>query len=201
MVVSLVWRSLLLPLSLSLSLSLSPFPASYFVAFLHILTNLQQAKRGINNAAVWRHWHALRSRVRLFLCLCVHRTNEKSSLFAKITRKRLTCLESQVEVSLSSTPNITILPFLDAFPSFFFCFPSFLSYPWAHVFFLHSYVGTPPQRVSVIIDTGSHHTAFPCAGCSNCGKHTDPYYEPTKSSTNKVSLGRLPVVCVLRPFG
>ena len=24
------------------------------------------------------------------------------------------------------------------------------------------YVGTPPQRVSVIVDTGSHHTAFPC---------------------------------------
>ena len=30
------------------------------------------------------------------------------------------------------------------------------------------YVGTPPQRQSVIIDTGSHYTAFPCAGCSNC---------------------------------
>ena len=24
------------------------------------------------------------------------------------------------------------------------------------------FVGTPPQRVSVIVDTGSHHTAFPC---------------------------------------
>ena len=32
------------------------------------------------------------------------------------------------------------------------------------------YVGTPPQRVSVIVDTGSHHTAFPCVGCK-CGKH------------------------------
>lgn len=27
------------------------------------------------------------------------------------------------------------------------------------------YVGTPPQRVSVIVDTGSHWTAFPCDGC------------------------------------
>jgi hypothetical protein len=27
------------------------------------------------------------------------------------------------------------------------------------------YVGTPPQRVSVILDTGSHWTAFPCTGC------------------------------------
>jgi hypothetical protein len=30
------------------------------------------------------------------------------------------------------------------------------------------WVGSPPQRVSVIMDTGSHHTAFPCVGC-NCG--------------------------------
>jgi hypothetical protein len=32
------------------------------------------------------------------------------------------------------------------------------------------YVGTPPQRKSVIVDTGSHYTAFPCAGCNNCGE-------------------------------
>ena len=30
--------------------------------------------------------------------------------------------------------------------------------------YAHVYVGTPAQRVSVIVDTGSHHTAFPCAG-------------------------------------
>lgn len=31
--------------------------------------------------------------------------------------------------------------------------------------FAYLYVGTPAQRVSVIIDTGSHWTAFPCTGC------------------------------------
>ena len=51
--------------------------------------------------------------------------------------------------------------------------------------YAHIYVGTPPQRVSVIVDTGSHHTAFPCDGCRNCGKHTDPYYKPKASSTNR----------------
>ena len=45
------------------------------------------------------------------------------------------------------------------------------------------YVGSPPQRVSVIVDTGSHHTAFPCVGCKSCGKHTDPYFQPELSST------------------
>lgn len=31
--------------------------------------------------------------------------------------------------------------------------------------FAFLYVGTPAQRVSVILDTGSHWTAFPCTGC------------------------------------
>ena len=76
-------------------------------------------------------------------------------------------------------------------------------------------VGSPPQRVSVIVDTGSHHTAFPCSGCDrrrlslslylslsshphshsrelcvvslgkSCGHHTDPYFDPSKSTTLK----------------
>ena len=51
--------------------------------------------------------------------------------------------------------------------------------------YVHIYVGTPPQRVSVIVDTGSHHTAFPCDGCLTCGTHTDPYFDPKKSSTSQ----------------
>jgi len=47
------------------------------------------------------------------------------------------------------------------------------------------YVGSPPQRVSVIVDTGSHHTAFPCSGCQSCGDHTDPYFSPSASSTSR----------------
>lgn len=50
------------------------------------------------------------------------------------------------------------------------------------------YVGTPPQRVSVIVDTGSHHTAFPCTGC-NCGKHMDPFFDPQKSTSATVCQG------------
>ncbi|CAK4079279.1 unnamed protein product [Aphanomyces euteiches] len=45
------------------------------------------------------------------------------------------------------------------------------------------YAGTPPQRASVIVDTGSHLMAFPCAGCDGCGKHTDPPFDVSKSST------------------
>ena len=51
--------------------------------------------------------------------------------------------------------------------------------------FATMWVGTPPQRKSVIIDTGSHYTAFPCKGCLNCGEehHTDPLFDPDESST------------------
>jgi len=48
------------------------------------------------------------------------------------------------------------------------------------------YIGTPPQRQSVIIDTGSHYTAFPCSGCSECGEHTDGYWNMKKSKTASV---------------
>ena len=48
------------------------------------------------------------------------------------------------------------------------------------------WVGSPsPQRVSLIVDTGSHYTAFPCAGCNDCGEdyHTDPFFDPSLSDT------------------
>eukprot|EP00931_Biecheleriopsis_adriatica_P055316 TRINITY_DN32673_c0_g1_i1.p1 TRINITY_DN32673_c0_g1~~TRINITY_DN32673_c0_g1_i1.p1 ORF type:complete len:545 (+),score=94.75 TRINITY_DN32673_c0_g1_i1:29-1636(+) len=44
-------------------------------------------------------------------------------------------------------------------------------------------VGTPPQRVSVILDTGSTTFAFPCVSCGHCGKHLDPLFDFGKSST------------------
>jgi hypothetical protein len=59
-------------------------------------------------------------------------------------------------------------------------------YPGYGTHYAFLYVGTPPQRQSVIIDTGSHYTAFPCVGCQQCGQHTDPYYDSKNSSTSKV---------------
>ncbi|KAL7462147.1 hypothetical protein ACHAXS_002538, partial [Conticribra weissflogii] len=48
------------------------------------------------------------------------------------------------------------------------------------------WVGTPtPQRQTVIVDTGSGVTAFPCEECQNCGSsyHTDGYFVQSKSQT------------------
>ena len=39
--------------------------------------------------------------------------------------------------------------------------------------------------MSVIVDTGSAHTAFPCQGCK-CGKHMDPFFDPAKSNTSSI---------------
>eukprot|EP00929_Paragymnodinium_shiwhaense_P088950 TRINITY_DN49241_c0_g1_i1.p1 TRINITY_DN49241_c0_g1~~TRINITY_DN49241_c0_g1_i1.p1 ORF type:complete len:566 (+),score=132.83 TRINITY_DN49241_c0_g1_i1:76-1773(+) len=50
-------------------------------------------------------------------------------------------------------------------------------------YFVDLIVGTPPQRVSVILDSGSGLAAFPCAGCPHCGTHIDPLFDISKSSS------------------
>ncbi|KFG60163.1 aspartyl protease ASP5 [Toxoplasma gondii RUB] len=52
-------------------------------------------------------------------------------------------------------------------------------------YFLDILVGTPPQRASVILDTGSSLLAFPCAGCSECGQHLDPAMDTSRSATGE----------------
>lgn len=51
--------------------------------------------------------------------------------------------------------------------------------------YLDLWVGTPPQRQTVIVDTGSGVTAFPCESCIDCGEsyHTDHYFNPGASET------------------
>ena len=64
--------------------------------------------------------------------------------------------------------------------------------PWGTVYqgygthYVDLWVGTPPQRQTVIIDTGSDITAFPCQECgSKCGKsyHVDDNFMHANSST------------------
>ena len=47
------------------------------------------------------------------------------------------------------------------------------------------WVGKPPQRQTVIVDTGSGVTAFPCSGCADCGEsyHIDQFFQEQKSET------------------
>lgn len=60
-----------------------------------------------------------------------------------------------------------------------------LAYYYAEVF-----VGTPPQKVTAIADTGSTLLAFPCKDCTDCGVHQEKPYDATKSTTSKaVSCG------------
>ncbi|KAL9182716.1 hypothetical protein ACHAXT_003995 [Thalassiosira profunda] len=49
------------------------------------------------------------------------------------------------------------------------------------------YVGTPPQRQTLIVDTGSRLTAFPCQPhCPDCGEHASPQYVLNASSTHDI---------------
>ncbi|KAB2036798.1 hypothetical protein ERO13_D03G026300v2 [Gossypium hirsutum] len=45
------------------------------------------------------------------------------------------------------------------------------------------WIGTPPQRFALIVDTGSTVTYVPCATCEQCGRHQDPKFRPESSST------------------
>mmetsp|Transcript_6990 Transcript_6990/g.10214 ORF Transcript_6990/g.10214 Transcript_6990/m.10214 type:complete len:478 (+) Transcript_6990:146-1579(+) len=51
--------------------------------------------------------------------------------------------------------------------------------------FVDLWIGTPFQRQSVIVDTGSGVTAVPCKNCVSCGSeyHTDPYFDEDASET------------------
>ncbi|KAL7469558.1 hypothetical protein ACHAXS_011329 [Conticribra weissflogii] len=57
--------------------------------------------------------------------------------------------------------------------------------------YIDLWVGSPPQRQTVIVDTGSSTTAFPCSECIDCGVdedtgdryHIDPNFDETISTT------------------
>lgn len=50
-------------------------------------------------------------------------------------------------------------------------------------YYTRVHLGTPGQAFTVIVDTGSSLLAVPCHGCAKCGKHMNPYFEQSKSST------------------
>jgi hypothetical protein len=56
---------------------------------------------------------------------------------------------------------------------------------------VYLYIGSPPQRQTLIIDTGSKAMAFPCKTCKNCGQccgnHASPYFDPSLSTTHFVT--------------
>lgn len=48
--------------------------------------------------------------------------------------------------------------------------------------YIKAHVGTPPQVTTLLVDTGSEMTGFPCVGCSGCGNdHTNAYFDQSKS--------------------
>lgn len=49
------------------------------------------------------------------------------------------------------------------------------------------YIGNPPQRQTLIVDTGSRLTAFPCQPhCPDCGTHASKQFQLDKSSSHEV---------------
>lgn len=67
-----------------------------------------------------------------------------------------------------------------------FAFPLFAARDSHHI---HVYIGSPPQRRIVIVDTGSRLLVFPCHPCNQCGtKHVSGgYFDPEISSTDSTN--------------
>jgi len=62
------------------------------------------------------------------------------------------------------------------------------------------WIGSPPQRQTVIVDTGSGITAFPCSGCKECGVpnyHIDRLFIEKESSTFETATCKSSADCVL----
>jgi hypothetical protein len=65
--------------------------------------------------------------------------------------------------------------------------PIFGNSTYLNYYYVDIYIGEPPQKQSVIIDTGSHITAVPCLPhCKNCGKHLNKYYDMRNSKFSRV---------------
>lgn len=50
-------------------------------------------------------------------------------------------------------------------------------------YYLEAFVGTPSQKQTLILDTGSNQTLFPCKGCKKCRNHLNRNFDPEKSSS------------------
>lgn len=51
-------------------------------------------------------------------------------------------------------------------------------------YFVDVLVGSPPQRMSAILDTGSEGLSVACSTCTSCGtSHMDPFFNPSASET------------------
>lgn len=69
-------------------------------------------------------------------------------------------------------------------PTTSFIFPLHASNGTHHVYL---YIGNPPQRQTLIVDTGSRLTAFPCQPhCPDCGSHASAQFQLDKSSSHEV---------------
>ncbi|CAA9989379.1 plasmepsin V, putative [Plasmodium knowlesi strain H] len=53
-------------------------------------------------------------------------------------------------------------------------------------YFLDIGIGTPEQKISLILDTGSSSLSFPCAGCKKCGVHMENPFNLNNSKTSSI---------------
>lgn len=61
---------------------------------------------------------------------------------------------------------------------------SFPVYQEYGAYYVEIYVGSPPQKQTVLVDSGSENTGIPCADCVDCGeRHVDPNFKQSVSGS------------------
>ncbi|KAJ1605390.1 putative AT hook motif-containing protein [Cryptosporidium canis] len=58
-------------------------------------------------------------------------------------------------------------------------------------YYIYAFVGNPPQKQSLILDSGSSQISFTCKACTNCGVHSYPPFDISKSVTGKMCNGNV----------
>ncbi|GKY93887.1 hypothetical protein MPSEU_000355600 [Mayamaea pseudoterrestris] len=140
----------------------------------------------------WRHLSryeiAYRRQANITLDLDWNGTYEYSSSFSS-WRNLTESTTAESEATLIAAASDTAVTASTTPHGNGFAFDNYQAVPLSQGYgthFANIWVGSPtPQRKTVIVDTGSHYTAFPCSGCVNCGRphHTDPYFNPRKSKS------------------
>lgn len=72
---------------------------------------------------------------------------------------------------VSFTASLPFLSFKIISHFFFFVIMCVLENGMSRYYTTRLWIGTPPQRFALIVDTGSTVTYVPCSTCQHCGKH------------------------------
>lgn len=66
-------------------------------------------------------------------------------------------------------------------------YPLYGNTTYLKYYYINIYIGNPPKKQAVLIDTGSYLATVPCLPfCQDCGRHINSYYDMRQSNTSRL---------------